>query len=101
MARIFVCHPYCGDPEGNRASVARVARRLALEGHLPLVPQLSLPAFLDEGNDRKAALRLCLGLVAMSEEVRIYGEPTEGMRLEIAEARRLGIPIVDGADHAG
>ena len=98
MARIFVCHPYCADPAGNRTSVARIARRLALEGHLPLVPQLSLPVFLDEDNERKAALRLCLGLVAMSEEVRVYGEPTAGMRLEIAEARRLGIPIVDGVN---
>jgi hypothetical protein len=24
----------------------------------------------------------------------VYGEPIEGMRLEIAEANRLGIPVV-------
>jgi len=32
--------------------------------------------------------------VALSDEVYAYGEPTEGMRLEIAEAERLGIPVV-------
>jgi hypothetical protein len=33
-------------------------------------------------------------MVALSDEVRVYGEPSEGMRLEIAEAERLGIPVV-------
>ena len=35
-------------------------------------------------------------MTAMAEEVPVYGEPTEAMRFEIAEADRLGIPIVRG-----
>ena len=71
-------------------------RRLALEGHLPLAPQVILPQFIDEREERDFALRLCLRLIALAEEVRVYGEVSEGMRLEMAEAERLGIPVVKG-----
>jgi hypothetical protein len=74
----------------------RIARRLALAGHLPLAPQIDLPEFLAEATERDIALRICMGLVRLAEELRVYGEPTEGMQREIAEARRLGIPIVRG-----
>lgn len=39
-------------------------------------------------------MRLCLGLVVLADEVRVYGEPSAGMLEEIAEARRLGIPVI-------
>ena len=97
MARIFVSHSFSWNPDANRASVARIARRLALEGHLPLGPQLLFSHFIDETTERDLALKLCLQLVALADEVQVYGEPTEGMRLEIEEARRLGIPVVKRA----
>jgi hypothetical protein len=34
--------------------------------------------------------------VVLSDAVHVYGEPTDGMRLEIDEARRLGIQITAG-----
>jgi len=61
---------------------------------VPIAPQLFLPQFLQETVERELALRLCLRLVGLSDAVYAYGEPTEGMRLEIAEAERLGIPVV-------
>jgi hypothetical protein len=66
-----------------------------MEGHLPLPPQLFVPGFIDEATERDLALGLCLKLVALADEVRVYGELTDGMRLEIAEANRLGIPVVE------
>ncbi len=101
MAKVFVSHPFAGNPRINGVLVASIARRLADAGHLPIAPQLYLQWFISERTERDLALKLCLQFVALSDEVRVYGEPTEGMRLEIAEARRLGIPVVDGADHAG
>jgi hypothetical protein len=41
-----------------------------------------------------------LRLVAAADSVHVYGEVSAGMALEIAEARRLGIPIVF-VDHNG
>ena len=91
---IYVCHPYRSDPKANQVQVARICRHLVRSGHLPLAPQVYLPAFLDEATERAQAIQLCLRLVGLVEEVRVYGKPSEGMRLEIAEAGRLGLPIV-------
>lgn len=94
MAAVFISHPYASDPLGNRALVARIARRLSLDGHLPLPPQLLFPHFINEQLERDLALKLCLQLLGLADEVRAYGSPSEGMRLEIAEAERLGISVI-------
>jgi hypothetical protein len=96
VARVYICHPFSSNPRKNRSVVARLARRLALLDYLPIAPQICLPAFIDEATERDLALNLCLAMVALADQVRVYGEPTAGMRLEIAEARRLGIPVLDG-----
>ena len=96
MQAVFISHPFSADPFGNGAAVRDLARRVALEGYLPLAPQIYLPQFINEATERDVALRLCLALVALSDEVRVYGVWSAGMKLEIAEARRLGIPVVDG-----
>jgi len=57
---------------------------------------LLFPQFLDETTERDLALQLCLRLVALADEVRVYGDVTAGMRLEIDEAHGLGIPVVPG-----
>jgi hypothetical protein len=93
---IFICHPFRFDRGRNEKAVRALARRLALQGYLPLAPQIYLPQFLDEAIERDLALRCCLRLVAVADELWVYGEPTEGMELEIAEARRVGIPVVAG-----
>ncbi len=96
MATYYICHPFSSDPERSRSTVAEIARRLALEGHLPIAPQIYLPQFVDEATERDLALRLCLELVALSDEVRVYGEPTAGMVIEVEQARRRGIEVIDG-----
>ena len=40
-------------------------------------------------------MKLCLEIVSLSCEVRVYGEPMPGMLLEIAEASRLRVPVVE------
>jgi hypothetical protein len=96
MRRVFVSHPFSSAPERHARAVVNLARTLAHAGVLPIAPQIYFPLFVDEATERDLALRLCLGLVALSDEVRVYGDPTPGMRLEIAEARSLGIPVIDG-----
>ncbi len=97
MDIVFISHPFSSNPDWNKGRVAEIARGLALEGKLPLAPQIYLPAFVREASERDLALRLCLQLVAFADEVRVYGEPSEGMRMEIAEANRLGVPVKDGS----
>ena len=96
--RVYVCHPYRGTPgasvEANVARVAGLCRTLTEDGLAPIAPQLYLPAFLDEATQRDEALALCLELVDLCDEVRVYGERiSEGMRLEIEHAEARGIPV--------
>lgn len=101
MATVFISHPFSSNPDGSGVAVAAIARRLALDGHLPLAPQIYLPQFILEKDERVLTLWLCLRLVALSDEIRVYGEPSAGMHLEIAEARRLGVAVVAGDKGAG
>ena len=95
MATVFVSHPFSAEPEANQALVAAIARRLARAGHVPVAPQIYLPRFVDEITERDRAMWICLGLLSLCDEVWVYGDPSKGMHMEIAEARRLGIPVVD------
>ena len=96
MRVIYLAHPFRGHPISNSEKVRSLARTCSVYGELPLAPQIYLPQFLEEATERYLAMRLCLKLVSLSDEVRVYGDPTAGMRLEIAEAERLGIPVVRG-----
>jgi DNA polymerase-3 subunit epsilon len=91
--RVYVCHPFASDPEGNIARVRVLSQMLVAEGVLPIAPHLYLPQLIDEATGRARALSLCLDLLATCDEVRIFGDTiTEGMAQELDEAQRLGIP---------
>ncbi len=104
---VFVCSAYRSPtPAGRDENVRRalaVCRALSLEGHVPVAPHAFNTRFLDDDvpEEREIGLRQSAAMVALADEVRVYGEPTEGMRREIAEAERLGIPVVAGAADAG
>ncbi len=91
---IYIAHPYCAEPAKNALRVQALAREVALGGDLPLAPQLYLPTFLSEAAEWELALRFCSKLLSLADEVWVYGDPTDGIRMEIAEAHRLGIPVV-------
>ena len=94
MRRVYVCHPYAADPEGNTRSVRAICRMIADGGHLPIAPQLYLPQFIDEATERERALLFCLELISLCDEVRMYGSViTAGMRREIEHAEALGIQV--------
>jgi hypothetical protein len=94
LLRVYVCHPFGGDPEGNARKVTAICRSLVEGGHLPIAPHLYLPVFVDEKSERGLALALCLELVAVCDELRAYGGTvTGGMRREIDRAEALGIPV--------
>ncbi len=92
--RIYVCHPYANDPPRNVERVRGICRQLVAVGYLPIAPHLYLPAFIDEATERELALSLCLELVDLSDELRVFGtDLTIGMGREIQHAKQRGIPI--------
>lgn len=92
MDRIYVCHPYSGDPEGNCAKVLTICMYLVNEGHLPIAPHLYLPQFVDEATQRDLAMNMCRALLTLCNVILICGgEVSPGMRTEIRYAEALGI----------
>ena len=94
---VFVSSPYRGNVVRN-VGVARAAARLVFDaGHVPVVPHLYITQVLDDDveEDRKLGIHAALQLLARCDEVWVFGEPSEGMRLEIGEAHRLDIPLLE------
>jgi len=95
VKRVFVCSPFRGDVEKNVAVARAACRQVVLDGDAPFAPHLLYPAFLDDDEPAERALGIGAGLawLAAADEVLVVGEPTEGMRAEIAVAETLGLPI--------
>jgi len=93
LRRVYVCHPFSADPDDNACKVRSICRSLIEGGGLPIAPQIYLPLFVDERTERELALSLCLELVAVCDELWVYGPVTNGMRREIRRAEALGIPV--------
>ena len=92
--RVYVCHPYSDAPDLNVAKVALICRALVANNVLPIAPHLFIPQFVDEETDRARALELCCDLLAMCDEVRVYGgRITDGMQREIGHAMQRGIRV--------
>lgn len=98
--RVFVASPWRAEVAAgraaNRARALAACREAVCAGHAPFASHLLFPQFLDDADpaERAAGMRAGLAFVAACEEVWVYGPVTEGMAAEIAEARRLGIPVV-------
>ena len=62
--------------------------------YVPLAPHLMLPAYIDEATERDPALQHGLTLLRGADELWVCADPvSEGMAGEIAETRRLGVPV--------
>lgn len=98
--KVYICSPYRGNNETEvTENISRAIKycKLAVKGGvLPVAPHIYLTRFLNdnESADRKLGLTLGLGMLRDCSEVWVFGERiSEGMKTEIAEAKRLGINI--------
>lgn len=94
LRRIYVCHPFAADPQGNIAKVRNIAQGLLERGVMPVAPHLYLPQLIDEQTSRERALVACVELLATCDELRVFGaHRSEGMKHEIEWATAHGIPV--------
>jgi hypothetical protein len=93
---VYICSPYAGDIESN-IRFAKDACRYAMEQDCaPVAVHLLYPLLLNDAipSERETGIRMGLRVLASCEELWICGgHISSGMRCEIAEAKRLGIPI--------
>ena len=94
--KVFICSPFRGDMEGNARKAATYSRMACEQGFLPVAPHLLFPQFLNEGieEDRRLGISMGMELLALCDEVWVFGEATEGMAAEIASATERGKKII-------
>jgi hypothetical protein len=103
MKRVFICHPFGADPEGNVRALREVCRRVVGIGHNPIAPQLWLPQFMDDATERGRAMALCLDLLEACDEVWVFRRGaalTEGQLVEQERALKLRKPLCDITEDA-
>lgn len=92
---VYICHPFRGDIIRNQLRVTYICRAIK-NACVPLAPHLLLPYYLNEKTERKLALMHGLVLLRTCDELWIVSDKiSDGMKGEIKEARRLGIPVRD------
>lgn len=95
---IYVCSPYRGYPETNTKKARSYCRKIAIEeGNIPIAPHLFFPQFLDDNipRERERAIKMNLDILRHAVEIRAFGSKiSDGMAIEIIEAKKLGISVV-------
>lgn len=100
--KIYICSPYKGDTEKNTSNAIHYCRFAVEQGKFPIAPHCYLPQFMNDNNpaERELALSFGIRLLHGCRELWIFTESpcdrnhiSEGMKQEIKEAKRLGIPI--------
>ena len=94
--KVYIVSRYAGDIENNVTSAIRYCRFAIEKKKMPIAAHLLYPQIVDDGNpgEREIGMMYGLALLAICDEVWCFGkELSQGMELEINEAKRLGNPI--------
>jgi hypothetical protein len=97
MKKVFVCSPYRGNIEENTKKAAFAARVICNCGHIPVVPHLYFPQFLDDNDqfERSRGIECGIELMKACEQLWLIGlEITQGMEYELEVARKIRIPVI-------
>lgn len=92
---IYICAPLRNDVERNVETARLLAKEIFDAGDIPICPHLMFPPIADPKDtvqDEKA-FGMCLKLMEGCGQINVYGQPSEGMRQEIAHAKHMGIPV--------
>lgn len=95
---VFIAHPIRGDVASNMKKVFAICEEVRKEGHTPIAPYLTLPRPTDEVIKNRG-LGLWANLTTFErgyvDELWLYGDGiSDGMKIEVALAKKLGIPVV-------
>ena len=94
---VFIVSPYRGDIEQNEAFLAECFRDSIARGECPVAGHAMYPRVLMDADPEERALGVALGhvLMACSDRVAVYAKlgVSDGMRLDVAEAGRLGLAV--------
>lgn len=82
---------YAGDVDANVAAAITYCHRVIDAGYMPVASHLLYPQILNDNdpNERDLGLLFGLALLAVCDEVWVFGSVSPGVAQEIEEAKRL------------
>lgn len=97
--RVYIAGPLTkGDQYVNARTAILAGDRVQAAGHDVFIPHLSVAWQMISPHDYEWWMRWCLAWLSQCQAlIRIPGESSGGDR-EVAEARRLGIPVFESVD---
>lgn len=89
--KIYVASRYAGDVDANVAAAVTYCRHVIDEGYMPVASHLLYPQILNDNNpeERELGLLFGLSLLAVCDEMWVFGTVSPGVAQEIEEAKRL------------
>lgn len=81
IKRIFISHPFSGDPVGNRQKVDKICNKLSETRKILPISPLHLFSYMTDDRYRDEIMGVCYDLISICDEVWIYGE-SQGCRDE-------------------
>jgi hypothetical protein len=96
---VFIAHPIRGDVASNMKKVFAICEQVHKEGHTPIAPYLIAPTHSNDEVLKNRELGVWANLTTFEhgyvDELWLYGDRiSEGMKIEVALAKKLGIPVV-------
>lgn len=92
----YICSPLRGNVEENIRKANEYSRQAALQGDCPVAPHCLFTQYLNDGipEERRLGVNMGLDLLSRCNKLLVCGDTiTEGMKEEISEAFKLGIPV--------
>ncbi len=96
MKKVYICSPLRGEVERNIQNALDYCLLAVKAGVMPIAPHVYCTRFLDDDipAERELGLATGLAMLAVCEEIWVFGIPSEGMRAEIDRAQELGLKMV-------
>lgn len=96
MKKVFISHPFAGNPSHNRIKVQLIVEEVMGKDYdiLPISPLHAFGFFkVEPPQYRDEIMAYCFHMIDGCDEVWQYGE-SEGCKLEVEYAKLKGIPVV-------
>ena len=89
--KIYVASRYAGDVDANVKAAIGYCRLVIDKGYMPVASHLLYPQILNDNDPEERELWLLFGLslLAVCDEVWVFGTVSPGVAQEIEEAKRL------------
>jgi len=95
---VFICSPYRGDVEKNKQRAIELGKYAIEKNFIPIIPHIYVTQLLDDNklDERRKGLEISLQLLSMCQMMWLDERTgiSEGMRLELDYAEKMGIKVI-------